>query len=226
MRQTGLMKTRVCNNYKCKKRKPITAFYNNVRGPGGIDYACKACRKREVKEHTRKHKAERSVYNKKWKTENKEHVQSYNKIYLRQYYKKNRRHIIKTTSANSTRRRRTYIQERLKNNLRRRLHHALKGTNKSKRTMELVGCKIEFLVLYLASKFKKGMTWDNYGKNGWGVDHIVALNNFDLTIPAQLEKATHFTNLQPLWQADNSSKGDRPQFPEGEIKNSPRTRTL
>lgn len=60
---------------------------------------------------------------------------------------------------------------------------------------------------HLEAKFSEGMTWQNYGT--WHIDHIRPLASFDLTDPAQVRLACHFTNLQPLWGADNIRKGDK-----------------
>jgi hypothetical protein len=61
------------------------------------------------------------------------------------------------------------------------------------------------LKAYLEAKFKPGMSWDNYGE--WHIDHIIPLNDFELTIREQFLDAVHYTNLQPLWKAENLSKG-------------------
>jgi len=63
------------------------------------------------------------------------------------------------------------------------------------------------LASYLESKFLPGMSWEN--RNLWHLDHIRPLKTFDLSEPAQLAAACHFTNLQPLWAADNLRKGHR-----------------
>jgi len=60
---------------------------------------------------------------------------------------------------------------------------------------------------YIAQKFSTGMTWANHGE--WHLDHVVPLASFDLTDPDQLRAACHYTNLQPLWERDNLSKGAR-----------------
>jgi len=53
------------------------------------------------------------------------------------------------------------------------------------------------------------MTWSNYGFNGWHIDHIRPLAAFDLANRSEFLKACHFTNLQPLWAADNFKKGSK-----------------
>ena len=68
---------------------------------------------------------------------------------------------------------------------------------------------MEELKIYLESKFLPGMTWDNWSKDGWHIDHVVPLASFDLTNKEQFDKACHYTNLQPLWAKDNLSKSDR-----------------
>lgn len=60
---------------------------------------------------------------------------------------------------------------------------------------------------HLEAKFAPGMTWDNYGVDGWHIDHIMPLAAFDLTDEQQRQQACHYTNLQPLWAAENLAKG-------------------
>ncbi len=83
------------------------------------------------------------------------------------------------------------------------------GGVKSKKTMQLVGCDVPALKSHIEKQFKPGMTWENYGKFGWHIDHIKPCSAFDLTDPVQAEECFHFTNLQPLWAFENLSKGDR-----------------
>jgi hypothetical protein len=95
----------------------------------------------------------------------------------------------------------------LKNNLRCGISFR-RTYKKNKRTEKHIGCTMSDLRVYIAAKFKDGMTWENYGKssNGrhWVVDHIVPLAT------AQDEesyiKLWHYSNLQPLWEDENAKK--------------------
>jgi hypothetical protein len=97
---------------------------------------------------------------------------------------------------------------RLKINLRKRLTEAVKHNHKSGSAVKDLGCSIAEFKIYIESKFQVGMTWDNWSRDGWHIDHIKPLASFDLTDLDQLKSACHYTNLQPLWAIDNLSKGD------------------
>jgi hypothetical protein len=100
---------------------------------------------------------------------------------------------------------------RLRSNLRTRLNKALKNNKKSGSVIRNLGCSIAELKTYLESKFQLGMTWDNWSRAGWHIDHIVPLSSFDLTNLEQLKEACHYTNLQPLWANDNLKKANKVQ---------------
>jgi hypothetical protein len=72
-------------------------------------------------------------------------------------------------------------------------------------TFKWVGCSPEELKAHIESLFLEGMTWDNYGRHGWHVDHIRPVSSFK---PEEWEQINHYTNLQPLWAKDNLSKND------------------
>lgn len=89
--------------------------------------------------------------------------------------------------------------------LRTRLRSAIKNRSKSGSAVDLLGCTIPELITHFETLFTTGMTWDNHGK--WHIDHIQPLASFNLEDPQQLAIACHYSNLQPLWAADNMSKG-------------------
>lgn len=73
-----------------------------------------------------------------------------------------------------------------------------------------MGCSWEEFKTYIESKFYprrstgECMSWDNYGKGGWEMDHIVPLCTASSV--EDLAKLSHYTNLQPLWREDNNLK--------------------
>lgn len=92
--------------------------------------------------------------------------------------------------------------------IRTRIYCVLKGIKKSARTTILLGCSIEQLRTHLASRFKRGMNWNNYG-TAWHIDHIIPCHSFDLSKEHDQRKCFHYSNLQPLWSKDNLSKAKR-----------------
>lgn len=175
----------------CDESKISDDFPNHKECLYGKDTRCKECRKTYLSKYHAEHRdvilSSRVEYHKKYREENREAVRIRQKKYK------------KTLKA------------RLSNNLRTRIHHALKGLTKSDATIELVGCDIDFLKNYLEAKFTEGMTWATYGKDktGWEIDHIKPCASFDLSKPEQQQKCFNYTNLQPLWANDNMSKGHK-----------------
>jgi hypothetical protein len=82
-----------------------------------------------------------------------------------------------------------------------------KGNRRCK-SLDLLGAEIIEVRLHLESKFKPGMTWENYGYKGWHIDHILPCSAFDLTNPEDQKECFSYTNLQPLWWWENLSKNN------------------
>jgi hypothetical protein len=80
---------------------------------------------------------------------------------------------------------------------------ALSLCKKDSSTLKHVGCSPEELKVHIESLFLEGMTWDNYGKYGWHVDHIRPVCSFSAE---EWQLANHYTNLRPLWAVDNIKK--------------------
>jgi hypothetical protein len=88
-----------------------------------------------------------------------------------------------------------------------------RGSNRAGSAVKDLGCTYEELRAHLEDQFEPGMAWENYGRKGWHIDHVVPLAWFDLTIRDQFLSAVHYTNLQPKWARDNESKGPRLEPP-------------
>jgi len=93
----------------------------------------------------------------------------------------------------------------LRNIVKNRIRHALKS-KKSKRTLEYLGCNMEFFKTHIEKQFTEGMTWDNMGE--WEIDHITPIMYNEPSMEEVVERL-HWSNTQPLWKADNRAKGNR-----------------
>ena len=95
---------------------------------------------------------------------------------------------------------------RLKNSLTSSFYQWMQG-NKEKSTWEYVDYTLEELKVHLENLFTEGMSWDNYGWDGWWIDHIIPRERFDMNNPEDIKKCWELKNLQPLWKMDNIRKG-------------------
>lgn len=112
--------------------------------------------------------------------------------------------------AYNTRKYRTDVQYKLSKLFRTRLKRALKSqfiTTSFQSHTKFLGCTVNQARAHIESQFESWMTWENHGKYGWHIDHIKPLSAFDLTDPAQVAEACHFTNLRPLHWRENLVKG-------------------
>jgi hypothetical protein len=88
---------------------------------------------------------------------------------------------------------------------RRRFRRIVKDKLRSTNFNKMIGCTPAFLCTHLESQFKPEMTWGNYGT--WHIDHIIPCKSFDLSNQEQANTCFHYSNLQPLWAAENIAKG-------------------
>ena len=132
-----------------------------------------------------------------------------NKEKIKLYAIKNRQKINESKRKYVAYKRKTDIHYKIKDNMYARINIALRSskTKKHNNKMKIIGCSIKDLKLYLESKFKIGMSWNN--RNEWHIDHIKPCISFDLSKPEEQIKCFHYTNLQPLWAHENLSKGSK-----------------
>ncbi len=92
-------------------------------------------------------------------------------------------------------------------NLRSSLSDSLRKMKLTKeyKTKNILGIDINDFKKYIESKFKVGMLWENYGD--WHIDHIIPISYAD-TID-EIYELSHYSNLQPLWEKENLTKGNR-----------------
>lgn len=94
----------------------------------------------------------------------------------------------------------------LKDKLRSRCSAAFKKIkeNKPYNTEKILGGDFYTIKKHIENQFKENMNWNNMGKFGWHIDHIIPLalaKNKN-----ELIKLCNYKNLQPLWWSDNFKK--------------------
>lgn len=153
---------------------------------------------------------------------NKDKKRAYGKAYYklhkdkissraRAYYKKNKRKIIICNSVYIKEKRKINPMFRLSLNISAAISIALKGNKNGRHWEDLVDYTLDKLKKHLEKQFVEGMTWDNYGKNGWHIDHKIPKAVFNYTKPEHDDflKCFALSNLQPLWAEDNLSKSNK-----------------
>ena len=133
-----------------------------------------------------------------WKKENPDRVKESNRIW------ETKNHDLRNDQM---RERRLIPRHRLENNMRRRLHKALRNGKSVVSAVKDLGCSMSCFKLYIENQFLPGMTWSNYGK--WHLDHVIPVSHFDLTDRMQTLEAFNWLNYQPLWAIDNLKKNNR-----------------
>lgn len=162
-------------------------------------------------------------YRKVWYTKNREHQNQTTSAWAKNNPEK-QRHRVRQYRAKHTKRMRELDREaqrrRWQNDPQHRLASALRNRframlrsrkiNKGNSALVLLGCSMEVFKVHIEARFQAGMSWENWGKGAdkWNIDHIRPCASFpDLSDPAQQSQCFHYTNLQPLWQPENGSKG-------------------
>ncbi len=180
-------------------------------------------------------KTRKQEYNRQYREKHRDKLNAYSKAYYQDniikarevaniYYINNKEHVLKIVAEYrkkepdkirnlakhyNKRRKSIDLLFKLKILLRDRFIKAVKKNAKKGSAVRDLGCSIEFFKEYLEQQFQPGMSWDNWTRNGWHIDHIKPLTAFDLTLREEVVKACHYTNLQPLWALDNIRKGNK-----------------
>jgi hypothetical protein len=181
-------------------------------------------RKRRREKRAKRTPEEKEIESAKRKKYREENIDTIKASKKREYWKNKDRYIAKAKEwvDNNKDKRRDIVNayhERHKDDpeykilqaLRTRLYNAvsLKKNIRSEKTKVLLGCSVENLKKHLETQFTNGMTWENFGNDGWHIDHIIPCAFFDLTKPSHQKVCFNYQNLQPLWAKDNLSKRDK-----------------
>ena len=221
--------TKICS--VCNLEKLFDDFHNRKDSEDGKRNDCKKCTRERINKYRVKnkekvnkwnretyyrnydsHKVTKKNYRDKTKEQQKiraKHWRKNNVDVIKKYQQDNREHLNKMALLRVTKRKKNDKLFSLICSVRARFNGFLKKNNISKKnkTFDIVGCTPEFLREYIEKKFIQGMSWDNHGRNGWHVDHIVPLSS--AKNEDEIYKLCHYTNLQPMWEKDNIKKSNK-----------------
>ena len=194
----------------CHVEKSLDCFYKDKNGKFGVSGKCKTCKKEHGVIHYKNNKSYYQTKIKEWHEINPNQSQKYNKKY----------NLLNKDKI------RNYDNERYKNDPCFRLHkiqksnilfnlkRVIKNTNHYYKSEGVLGCSFIEFKLYLESKFKPWMTWENQGKYngelnfGWDLDHIIPISS--AKTEEDVIKLNHYSNYQPLCSKINRDiKKDR-----------------
>ena len=194
---------------RCKEEKPATTeyFHKSKRCKYGVTTSCKECRKQEciddkerIDERNRKHhqqnkdkisqrkkaywlktKDKQMAYNKKWKKENKERRNKWERERSAKLYREDE--VYRTHSLIAT-----------------AMHAMLRGERKTSSTTVYLGCSVEELVTYL----NKSRPDTNEPLH---IDHIIPKSLYSLS-ESDLKKCWNYANLRLISASSNLAKSD------------------
>ncbi len=212
-RKLKLLESYKLNGYnkKCSKCLEIKDFNEFIFRDGcedGLRNECKSCMSISHKKYFLKNHEKFLKDRKEYVENNKEKV----KISKTKDYQKNKEKYNEYKRKFLIKKREDPIF-RLSLNISRGIHHSLKeGNKKGGRHWEsLVNYTLSELKIHLENLFKEDMSWENYGKNGWHIDHVTPKSLFNIKAcgDEEFKKCWALSNLQPLWERENLSKGNR-----------------
>lgn len=189
---------------RCKEIKLFTEFYKSKNKKFGIECMCKACSSSNKKKNY--NKAKKSEQHKKYYDKNKERISLRDKEKVgeirnvKRLYRKNNKEKVNKYKR-EYRKNKASTNYKIAELIRNRIRSLLSGKmkNPKRRTFELLGCNYTELKIHLESQFTNGMTWENRGKDGWHIEHIIPCASFDLTDETQQNICFNYKNLRPLW---------------------------
>jgi len=155
----------------------------------------------KINKRDKQHRSKNKDKIKEYRVNNREKHREYDKQY-QIYNRQNKAKYWRNRYHNN-------IEYRIIRTIRGRIYRVLRNNSKSKSTIDLLGCSVKELKKWLESQFTKGMSWDNYGINGWEIDHIYPCSKFNLEQPYEQKICFNWFNLQPMWARDNRIKSNK-----------------
>lgn len=185
---------RYVNTGICYSCKNLQNKRNNKNNPE----SCKIINKKQYE----KNKNKILEYSKNWSKNNPEK----RKLILKKNKEKHKFKYLQQSKDYNKRKRKEDPFWRISKNMSKAIWECLKNNKNQLSWIKFVDYSLEELIFHLESKFKTGMTWNNYGLY-WHIDHIRPLSWFNLE--TEFKEAWSLNNLQPLEASINLSKCNR-----------------
>lgn len=191
----------------CGITKDLSAYSASVRSDLGVRGCCKDCCRLsavDYRERNRKRLNERNrEYNRRNRTQSLERNRR---------WRETNPDKVRAITARSNAKIGNDPKNRIAKSLRACISQSInKGTKAARRTEALLGYSFDDLKVHLERQFAKGMSWEDYGRHGWHIDHILPISSFSYETPddPEFRECWALTNLRPLWGTENISKGAR-----------------
>lgn len=219
----GSIVTQVCKC--CGVEKALTEYHKEKTCKLGVQTQCKLClnarraakykanhetEKARHKEYRTVNSEKRAEHRKQWGEKNKEKREAYRERNKDRTVKRNAEYFQRVKERRAETARERYRNEPLhamkcRLRIRTRLAIKAKGFTKTSRIRQILGCDDVTLKNHIEGLFTEGMNWGNRGE--WHLDHKTPLAI--AKSEDELLALCHYTNIQPLWAADNFAKGGR-----------------
>lgn len=236
---------RVCTKCKTAHSATLEFFPPCKSGKYGLSSWCRRCHYDYVRDWAVRNKERHNRNAKRWRERNPERTQriekrrhekhrekrnDYSRRYVQQHreehcerarqYRKDNPERVREYGRKADQKRLQDPQYRLSHSISGGIRDALKSGKKGHHWETLVGYTLDDLVEHLESLFQEGMSWKNYGRgeDKWHVDHVKPKSSFSFTSfdDPEFKECWALRNLQPLWEPDNLSKGNRLDYqPQG-----------
>lgn len=204
--------TRVC--IKCGTEKTSSDFYKRKRG---FYSSCKMCALAAQKAIYQDKKTALLEYQKSHRIANKKKIAALQKVryeanrdaklaYRKAYVAANKERVAAARRVEFMRRKKAdpvfAMRVRISSLIRGSFRNG--GYTKRSRSHEVLGCDWATFKRHIELQFTKGMSWDRIGEIH--LDHICPIST--AVTEADVIGLNHFTNIRPLWAAENLAKRD------------------
>lgn len=208
----------------CKTFKVFEEFNRNPGNSSGYDFRCKEClrayRRTEKYRESQRLRQRRDYADPDKRKKLLEYLARYNRspkgIETRRAYYQDPEIQKKLRLRPKDPQRNMRNQRKFMSNPRNRLSNRISASvrrcilKENKSWVSILGYTLEDLTRHLESRFEPGMTWENYGRAGWSVDHILPVSSFEFSGPGDpgFRACWALSNLMPRWTTTSIAKAN------------------